>query len=113
MSLSNVALLMIALWIVLALLGAFASRRLLVVDVERGKIVRAGGKVPSDFYAEVVDVLERTSATGRCEVRIEKGKAIVLGSRGLSDAAAQRIRNVVGRFPLARLRAGRPVRVAS
>ncbi len=113
MSLSNVALLMIAVWIVLALLGAFASRRLLVVDVENGKIVRAGGKVPSDFYAEVVDVLDRAKATGRCEVRIVKGHAVVLGTRGLSDTAAQRIRNVVGRFPLARLRAGRPVRVAS
>ncbi len=113
MSLSNVALLMIALWIVLALLGAFLSRRLLVIDVENGKIVRAGGKVPSDFYAEVVDVLDRTKASGRCEVRIQKGHAIVLGTRGLSEAAIQRVRNVVGRFPLARLRAGRPVRVAT
>jgi hypothetical protein len=110
MSLQAILFYLVVAWVVFALLGAFASRRLLVIDVEKGRIVRAGGKVPSDFYAEVVDVLERAKATGRCSIRIERGQAIVLAERGLSDAAAQRVRNVVGRFPLARLKAGRPVR---
>lgn len=97
-------------WVVFTLWRASARRRLLVIRVERGKILRASGRVPPDFYAEVVDVLERAKANGTAEVRIEDGSAIVLGSPDLGAAVEQRLRNVVGRFPVAKLRAGRPVR---
>lgn len=100
----------IVAWVVFTLWRAFASRRLLVIRVERGKIVRAWGRVPPDFYAEVVDVLERAKASGAAEVRIEAGSAIVIGSPELGASVEQRLRNVVGRFPMAKLRAGRPVR---
>lgn len=97
-------------WVAFTLWRAFASRQLLVITVERGAIVRARGKVPPDFYAEVVDVLQRSKASGTAQVRIEAGRAIVSPSAELGDAVTQRLRNVVGRFPLAKLRAGRPVR---
>ena len=100
----------VVLWVVFAIVNAFLSRRLLAIDVEGGKIVRAKGKVPQDFYAEVVDVLERARSTGHAEVRIAEGHAKLVTRGEIGDDVAQRLRNVIGRFPLSKLKAGRPVR---
>ncbi|MBK6514145.1 MAG: DUF3634 family protein [Polyangiaceae bacterium] len=97
-------------WVVFTFVSALLSRRLLTVVVKDGSVVRAAGKVPSDFYAEVVDVLERAKASGRADFKMSQGKPVLVTSGDLGADVAQRLRNVVGRFPVAKLKAGRPVR---
>lgn len=96
-------------WVVFTFLSALLSRRLLTIEVKEGSVVRAAGKVPSDFYAEVTDVLSRAKASGRADFKWQRGRAVLVAS-GLGDDVSQRLRNVLGRFPVAKLRAGRPVR---
>lgn len=97
-------------WVIFAFVQAFLSRRLIVVDVEDGLIKSAKGRVPQDFYAEVVDVLERARATGRVDVRFAEGKPKLITGGAIDANVAQRLRNVIGRFPPSKLRAGRPIR---
>jgi hypothetical protein len=99
----------VVLWVLFTLRRAFASRRLLVIDVERGRITRARGRAPGELLADLADVAKRASLTGRIEVRIDGDRGALHVSGEIDEAAQQRLRNVVGRFPLAKLRAGRPV----
>lgn len=90
---------------VLALL-ALAVRRaleLLVVEARDGRVIGARGRAPGELLREIEDVVARGRATGRIVVRLEGGRAAVRAS-GLDDATTQRLRNVVGRFPTARLK---------
>jgi hypothetical protein len=101
---------LVVAWVVATGLKAYFSQRLLVVEMVHGQLVRASGKVPADFYREIVDVLERAKASGKVVVRLEKKTPVVVASSGIDANVAQRLRNVVGRFPVAKLRAGRPIR---
>ncbi|NUP09479.1 MAG: DUF3634 family protein [Polyangiaceae bacterium] len=108
--LKTVLAFVIVAWLVIAIVQTWLSRRLLVVDIEDGKVKRASGKVPQEVLSEVLDVLEHAKSTGHAEVRLSEGKAIVVTRGGIDDNVAQRLRNVIGRFPLAKLRSGRPIR---
>lgn len=110
MGLGWVLFLFIVFWVGFSLVKAWATRRLLVVDVKEGRVTGSGGRVPSEVYAEFIDVLSRAKATGRAEVRLKDGSAVVRTSGGIDAGVTQRLRNVIGRFPVARLRAGRPIR---
>jgi hypothetical protein len=92
--------------LVLVLLGiVMAIRRaldVLVVDFEAGKIAHAHGRAPPELLREIEDVGLRAGATGRLILRLEGG-VVVVRTRGLKDVTEQRLRNVVGRFPKARL----------
>jgi siroheme synthase len=90
---------------VLALL-VLAVRRaleLLVLEARNGRVTSARGRAPGELLREIEDVVARSRASGRIVVRLEGGQAAVRAS-GLDEVTTQRIRNVVGRFPTARLR---------
>lgn len=94
--------------IAVVLLGALviAARRattLLEVSAEDGRVVSARGRASGELLREISDVLERAHATGRVRLRLED-REVVVDSPDLSAAATQQIRNVVGRFPAARLK---------
>lgn len=106
-------------WIAIAGLLAFvyavitavdASRRLLDIHVERGRILRLEGRAPGDLVHDVEDVLARSRATGHIVVKLEGDRAVVRVSGALDEGTVQQLRNVVGRFPTARLRAARRVK---
>ena len=71
----------------------------------RAELVR--GRLPPQLLADVRDVLANAHAT-RAEIRlvIEDGRPRVL-ARGLDEASAQQLRNVVGTYTVAQVRAGR------
>jgi len=102
----------VAAFVVFVLVSAEASRRILHVEVEAGRIVSLSGKAPADLVADVEDVLARRKASGRVLLRLEGGRVAVLGQGRLSqdEATMQRLRNVVGRFPVARLKTARRVK---
>lgn len=95
-------------WIGFVLRSAFLARRLLVVETVRGKRVRARGRVPLEVLREIEDVLERARATAVLSVRLDgrDGVRVVVDHGTLDEGALQRVRNVVGRFPRARLTSG-------
>ena len=64
------------------------------------------GKLPAEVMGEIEDVVKRARlVTGTIIVRKEDGM-ITVRTRGIRDEnAMQQLRNAVGRFPKARLRA--------
>lgn len=85
------------------LFAARRARRLLFIRAAQGRIVRAVGRAPPELLREVGDVLARAKSTGHVVIAIEGGIA-VLRTSGIDPNVEQRLRNVLGRFPLARLR---------
>ncbi len=89
--------------LVLAVLAAVSrALEVLVVDLEAGRIVRKRGRATAELLREIDDVASRAGATGRLVLRLEGGQ-VAVRTIGLSDSTEQRLRNVVGRFPKARL----------
>ncbi len=103
---SLLALLVVFGWIVHL---ALESRVLFRVRAENGKLARAKGRAPGTLLHDLEDVFRRAKASGNVTVRIRAGRAEVVMS-GLNANVEQQVRNVVGRFPLARLRAGQPIK---
>lgn len=96
----------IAILVLTAAAILYAARRaitLFEIDSEAGKVVRARGRVPPELLRDLEDVFARARANGGVRVHLDQGRARVEGV-GLDDPTLQRVRNVVGRFPTARLK---------
>lgn len=106
---------MTALVAVLALLAGvglvlwLARRELTVFElsVERGQIRRARGRMPPEMMSDLRDVLARAKASGTVSGRVEDRRVVLHFGGGIDEATAQRLRNVAGRFPTARIRQGK------
>jgi hypothetical protein len=79
------------------------------VRASNGKVVSARGRMPPEMFRDVSDVLERSKASGTVRGRLEQGRVAVRAS-GLDDGVVQRLRNVVGRFPAARIKTAKRLR---
>lgn len=104
----------IAVVFAVGLLGAFVllARRattVLVVRAEAGRVVGLRGRAPGELLRELQDVFERSNATGQVELRLED-RGVAVHADGLDAATRQQVRNVVGRFPPARLKTAPRVR---
>lgn len=98
----------IAVFIAIAL-AVRANRRLLVLRVENGRIARARGRAPGELLHDFGDVFRQTGVSCRVALVLSEGRVIVDASGPGADAVRQRLRNVVGRFPVQRLRTAPPV----
>jgi hypothetical protein len=99
----------LALLVVVALPLVYAIRRsteLFVLRVRRGRVEFVRGRVPGALFADVEDIFAGTKANAEIRVVAEGGRARAL-VRGIEGSLAQRVRNVVGRFHIAEIRAGR------
>ncbi|MDI1444051.1 DUF3634 family protein [Polyangium sp. 6x1] len=96
-------------FVVVVIVSVERTRRLLVVEAEGGKVARLSGRAPADLAADIEDILARSRATGTIVLRLEGGRVVVRAEKGIDETTAQRLRNVVGRFPVARLRTARRV----
>lgn len=99
----------IALVAVIACFGgvmwlAKRARILFVVDVREGRVVSARGRLAPTMLHDLEDVFRATRATGRVTAYVSRGALAIDADGGLTENAAQRVRNVVGVVPLARLR---------
>jgi hypothetical protein len=101
----------LAVLAVLAIPLAIAIARateLFVLDVHGGSVRVARGRAPSHLLADIRDVVARPPVqAARIRVVVEQGRPRVLATGDLTDAQQQQLRNVVGMWPLAKLRAGR------
>lgn len=106
---------MIPSWLPWALLGAALVALLLrarrdatvyALEARGGRVVSTRGRAPAELVRELRDVLERGRATGSVALCLDRGR-IAAVTRGLEPDVAQRVRNVVGRFPAHRIKTGR------
>lgn len=101
---SGWAVLGVVLVFVVIGLAVRANRRLLVVRVEAGRIASARGRAPGELLHDFSDVFRQTGASCRVALVVREGRVVVEASGEGADAVLQRLRNVVGRFPVQRLR---------
>jgi len=85
-------------------LAVRANRRLLVVRVEEGRIASARGRAPGELLHDFSDVFRRAGVSCRVALVVRDGGVVVDASGPGADAVTQQLRNVVGRFPVQRLR---------
>lgn len=82
------------------------SNELFVARVRRGQVEFVRGRMPQSLYDDLADVFAGSAAAGRVRVVVEGGRARA-ELKGIDGNLAQRVRNVVGRFQVAQIRAGR------
>ena len=104
--------------LVLVVIGvAFAiwlrrATELFKLSIAPGSVRLTRGRIPPSLLREIRDVFAGSKASGTVSVVHDRGEARVV-THGIPDGSSQQVRNVVGRYPLARLRAaGKPGRRA-
>lgn len=84
--------------------AARSAQRLLVVEVVRGVVKKADGRAPPTLLQDFDDVLAKTKTDATVVLLVRRGEVTVETNGEIDEAVTQRLRNVVGRFPAARLR---------
>ncbi len=103
---TNAVLLGLAVVLVIGLLLAARNATVLfVVRIRAGKIVHVRGRVPQGLLSDLADVVkERPVSDAVIRARVEGGLVAVYDKGDLSPQERQRLRNVVGCWPLAKIR---------
>ncbi len=104
------ALLALSAAVVLIAFAIWRATIVFEVHATAGRVFRARGRMPAELYREIIDVLERGRVTGRVRGRLDGGAVAVQVSETIGADVAQRLRNVVGRFPAARIKTGPAIR---
>lgn len=101
------ALLLLAAGLAL-LVGLRRANELCVVDLRRGKARLVRGRIPPRLLSDLGDIARASGSAGaRVRVVVASARPEVLVHGTLDAASAQRVRNVVGLYGLAQMRAGR------
>jgi hypothetical protein len=102
--------LVVAAALLLALvIAARRAATVLALRVEDGRVIERRGRAPGEMLRDLEDVFERSKATGTIELRLDDG-GVAVHARDLDAGTEQQVRNVVGRFPAARLKSAPRVR---
>lgn len=89
---------------VLLLLMRNASR-LFVVRVDRGRLVHLRGRAPKGLLRDIADVVrQRPIDRASIDVRVQDGLAAVRVDGDVTEGEKQRLRNVVGTWPVQKIR---------
>lgn len=86
------------------------STELFVLRVERGRCRFVRGRMPQGLLDEMQEVLGKTAVSGRLRAVQERGAAVLECDGEFSEGTRQVLRNIMGQFPLARIKAGYPPR---
>jgi hypothetical protein len=98
--------LVLALFAVPLSIAIRRSTELFVLDVDAGRTTLRRGRLPQALFRDIVEVFQSTQAQGRLRVIVEQ-QVPTLDMRGRADEyTLQRLRNLVGAYPLAKIRAG-------
>lgn len=101
------ALLAVPLWVAVS-----RSNELFVIEVQAGVPRAVRGRLPQRLLDDLADVVERPRlASARFKVVVEDRRARLVVLRGdIPAGQLQQLRNVVGTYPVAAIRAGGKVR---
>ncbi|MEZ4294884.1 MAG: DUF3634 family protein [Polyangiaceae bacterium] len=89
--------------LVLLYVAARRATTILVLVAENGRVVKQRGRAPGEMLRDLSDVLSRARASGTMRLRLEGGE-VAVDCAEMPEGVRQQIRNVVGRFPAARLK---------
>ena len=108
-----VAILILAALAVPFFVALGRATELFLIDVSDGHAHHRRGRLPQRLLNDISDVVRRP-AVARCEIRViaEANRPRVIVRGKISDAQLQRLRNVVGKFQVAQIRAGKRARPA-
>lgn len=84
------------------------ANELFVAEVRKGRVHLRRGRAPAALLSDLQDVVQSPRVvSAKIRVVSEDGRPRAFAQGQLSEAHAQRIRNVVGTWPVAKIRAGR------
>lgn len=91
---------------VVALLAVGLARQteLFVLAVHRGRVRVVRGRLPQKLLDDIGDVVEKSSASGTIKVVVRDGAPRVTVGGELSPQIAQRLRNTISLWPVARIK---------
>jgi len=103
-----VGLLILILVSIPLLLSIRRSNELFCLDVARGKAHRRRGHLPQGLLDDVEEVVRRP-VVRRASIRVtqERGRPRVYVRGKMPDGQLQRLRNVVGAYPVAKIKGGK------
>src|SRR5688572_18034738 len=92
------------------LLWVSRTRELFCVSVRSGRVLVVRGRVPAPVLGAIRDVVAAPPPVAEATIRAvrEEHGARLLVSGAIDEGRAQRLRNVFGIFPVAKLRAAAP-----
>jgi hypothetical protein len=82
------------------------SNDLFILEVERGKPRLVKGRIPPSLLSDLGDVTRRSHANGTLRAVVENQRPRLIVSDSFGAADAQALKNVLGTYTLARIRAG-------
>jgi hypothetical protein len=93
-------------------LWAQRGRELFCLSVRSGRVLVVRGRVPPALLGSIREIVAGVPAVERATIRAVRGDqgARITSSGTIDEGRAQRLRNVFGLYPIARLRAAAPVR---
>ena len=82
------------------------------MSVRAGRVLIVRGRVPPALLGSISDIVGGAPAVAGATVRAVRGQngARLLCGGAIDEARAQRLRNVFGIYPIARLQAAAPIR---
>ncbi len=102
------SLLFLAALSVPLVLGLRRSTELFAVEVKAGRAILKRGRLPPRLFNDIEDVVKRSAPqSAKITVVVESGLPRVRVQGSTSEAFEQQLRNVVGAYQTAQIRAGR------
>ena len=99
-------LLLLLVFLIPAAIAISRGTELFVVKIEAGAVRFLRGKAPPQLLDGIKDVVRGSNAQGTLKVVSEDRQATLRFHGNFSDGTRQQLRNVVGTFPLARIKNG-------
>ena len=96
-------LLVLSIPLVLALLRA---NEIAFLRIRAGNVALVRGRIPPPLLADLRDICKTPAASGSLRIVVEDRRARVYAEGELTSAQKQQVKNVLGAWPVARLRNG-------
>lgn len=106
MSASAFALLLAALLLLPLVVAVLRSNQVFVLRVHSGQLKFIRGRMPQQLYDQISDTVRGSNAAGELIVVTDAGRPRVTSKGQFDPGLLQQLRNVVGLYPLAKIRAG-------
>lgn len=105
----GLALVVLVVVVVLAGTALWRSLTLFYVSIRDGEVLLVHGRIPIPLLAELRETARREWIIRATVKAVKDGGEARIVCEGLVPAAAQRVRNLCGPFPIGKLRHARPI----
>jgi hypothetical protein len=103
---STLALLLAAALVVPLVVAVARANQVFVLRVRAGQLKFVRGRIPQSLFDQIADIVRGSSASGDLIVVTDNGRPRLTSSGQFDPGLLQQARNVVGLYPLAKIRAG-------